>query len=87
MDPREIAQLRTDLGLSQVQFGQLFGTHFMTVSKWERGVLTPNPYQQALMEQFRKTADQKKAKEREQLGKILVGAGVIAALVWLLVAR
>jgi hypothetical protein len=31
--------------------------------------------------------DQKKAQEREQLVKILIGAGVIAALVWLLVAR
>jgi len=87
MEPREIFQLRTDLGLSQVQFAQLFGTHFMTVSKWERGLLVPTDYQQVLMAQFRKTADQKKAQAREQLGKILVGAGVIAALVWLLVAR
>lgn len=87
MSPQEIAKLRTDLGLSQVQFAELFGLHFMTVSKWERGVLAPNDYQQALMDQFRKKADQTKAKEREELGKILVGAGVIAALVWLLVAR
>jgi DNA-binding transcriptional regulator YiaG len=87
MDPSAIAQLRTDLGLSQVQFAQLFGTHFMTVSRWERGVLVPNDYQQALLDQFRQTADQKKVKEREELGKILVGAGVIAALIWLLVAR
>ena len=87
MEPREIAQLRTDLGLSQVQFAQLFGTHFMTISKWERGVLIPNDYQQVLLDQFRETTDRKKTQEREQLGKILVGTGVIAALVWLLVAR
>jgi DNA-binding transcriptional regulator YiaG len=87
MEPREIFKLRTDLGLSQVQFAELFGLHFMTVSKWERGVLAPNDYQQALLDQFRQTADQKKVKEREELGKILVGAGVIAALIWLLVAR
>ncbi len=87
MDPNAIFQLRSDLGLSQVQFGQLFGTHFMTVSKWERGVLGPSDYQMVLMEQFRKTADQKKAQAQEQLGKILVGAGVIAALIWLLGAR
>ena len=87
MNQHEIAQLRTDLGLSQVQFAELFGLHFMTISKWERGVLEPNDYQQALLDQFRQTADQKKVKEREELGKILVGAGVIAALIWLLVAR
>lgn len=87
MNPGEILQLRTDLGLSQVQFGQLFGVHFMTVSKWERGVLSPNTYQLALMEQFRKTANAKKAEAHEQLGRILVGAGLIAALAWLLAAR
>jgi DNA-binding transcriptional regulator YiaG len=87
MNPHEIAQLRTDLGLSQVQFAQLFGMHFMTVSKWEKGVLTPNDYQQALLDQFRKTADQKKAQMKEQLGKLLIGAGVIAALVLLLTGR
>ena len=87
MNPAEILQLRTDLGLSQVQFGQLFGVHFMTVSKWERGVLVPNTYQLALMDQFRKTATAKKVEAQEQLGKILVGAGLIAALAWLLTAR
>lgn len=87
MDPNSIFQLRSDLGLSQVQFGQLFGAHFMTVSKWERGVLTPSAYQLVLMDQFRKTADQKKAQTREQVGKLLVGAGVIAALVFLLGSR
>lgn len=69
-----------------MQFGQLLDAHFMTVSKWERGVLRPSAYQLALMEGFRKTADQKKAKEFEELKKLLVGAGVVAALVWLLAA-
>jgi putative transcriptional regulator len=87
MNPGEIQHLRADLGLSQVQFGQLFGVHFMTVSKWERGVLSPNTYQLALMDQFRKTANARKAEAQEQLGKILVGAGLIAALAWLLSAR
>ena len=87
MTPTDLLQLRTDLGLSQVQFGQLFGVHFMTVSKWERGLLVPNTYQLALMEQFRKTANLKKVEAQEQLGKLLVGAGLIAALAWLLAAR
>lgn len=87
MDENAISQLRNDLGLSQVQFGQLLGAHFMTVSKWERGVLSPNTYQLALMEQFRKTADKKKAEAQEQLGTILLGAGLVAALAWLLAAK
>jgi len=87
MNPAAILQLRTDLGLSQVQFGQLFGAHFMTVSKWERDVLKPTDYQLVLMEQFRKKADQKKVQAQEELGKLLIGAGVIAALAWLLAAR
>jgi len=84
MSPNEIAQLRKDIGLSQVDFGQLFGTHFMTVSKWERGITRPSPYQVALMLQFRYTADLRKAEAQEQVKKLLVGAGVVAALVWLL---
>jgi len=50
MSPEEIALLRRDLGLSQVQFGELFGAHFMTVSKWERDVLRPSAYQTVLLE-------------------------------------
>jgi putative transcriptional regulator len=80
----EIYQLRTDLGLSQVEFAQLFGAHFMTVSKWERGLASPSPYQVALMEQFRKTTDSRKAEAQEQVKKLLVGAGVVAALIFLL---
>jgi transcriptional regulator with XRE-family HTH domain len=87
MDSMAIARLRSDLGLSQVEFGQLFGTHFMTVSKWERGLLHPTAYQMALMDQFRTTADQKKTLAQEEVKKLLVGAGVVAALVWLLGAR
>lgn len=84
MDSSGIVTLRRDLGLSQVEFGQLFGVHAMTVSKWERGVLSPTAYQQVLMIQFKKTAEQKKEQAKEQLKQLLVGAGVIAALVWLL---
>ena len=56
----------------------------MTVSKWERGLLSPNAYQQALMVQFRQTADKQQAAAQEQVKKLLVGAGVVAALIWLL---
>ena len=84
MDSSLIAALRRDLGLSQSEFGQLFGAHAMTVSKWERAVLSPSAYQQALMQQFRRTADDQKAQAQEKVKNLLVGAGVVAALVWLL---
>lgn len=87
MQPTEIAILRRALGLSQVEFGQLFDAHSMTVSKWERGVLRPTAYQIALMRQFQTTADAKKDQAREQVKNLLVGAGVVAALVWLLSAK
>ena len=84
MQSSEITSLRRDLGLSQVEFGQLFGAHAMTVSKWERALLSPTAYQQALMDQFRRTADQKQEQAQQQVKHLLVGAGVVAALVWLL---
>jgi putative transcriptional regulator len=80
----QILALRTALGLSQVQFAQLFGVHFMTVSKWERGVVVPSPYQVALMEQFAKTAAAKQELAKQQVKNLLVGAGVVAALFFLL---
>jgi putative transcriptional regulator len=84
MDAEFIFTLRRDLGLSQSEFGQLFGSHSMTVSKWERALLSPSAYQQALMQRFRQTADAQKAQSQEQVKNLLVGAGVVAALVWLL---
>ena len=86
MTPEQILALRTALGLSQVQFAQLFGVHFMTVSKWERGVVAPSTYQGALMNQFAQTAAAKQQQAQEQVKSLLVGAGVVAALVWLLTA-
>jgi molybdopterin-binding protein len=32
------------LGLTQREFADVLGTHAMTVSRWERGVATPNGY-------------------------------------------
>jgi putative transcriptional regulator len=84
MKPLEIAALRKALGLSQVQFAQLFGVHFMTVSKWEHGAIVPSPYQIALMTQFSQTAAAKREETQEKVKNLLVGAGVVAALVFLL---
>lgn len=87
MNSQQIQKLRTDLGLSQPEFAQLFGAHSMTVSRWERDIATPTPYQLALMQQFRLTADTQKAKAEETVKNLLVGAGVVAALIWLLGAK
>jgi transcriptional regulator with XRE-family HTH domain len=84
MNPADIVQLRKDMGLSQADFARLFDAHFMTVSKWERGVSSPSAYQQGLMHQFRMAANTKKEQIQEQLQNLLIGAGVIAALFWLL---
>jgi len=84
---QEILTLRKDLNLSQVEFAQLFGAHFMTVSKWERGLTQPSAYQEALMRQFQARVEATKAKAAEEVKKLLVGAGVVAALAWLLTMK
>ena len=82
MTPAEITQLRDSLGLNQVQFGQLLNAHPMTVSKWERGAAVPDGYQIALMQAFKKTAVD--AEVKGNLKGVLVGAGLVAALLLLL---
>jgi putative transcriptional regulator len=77
-----ISELRKLLGLNQMEFGNLFGVHPMTVSKWERGTLSPNNYQLALMNEFLKSARNREV--CETIGAVLVGAGIAAALLLLL---
>jgi putative transcriptional regulator len=84
MTSDQILSLRTALGLSQVQFAQLFGVHFMTVSKWERGLTPPSPYHVALMTQFAQTVAARQEEAKQQVKNLLVGAGVVAALLFLL---
>ncbi len=49
---KHLKNLRTRLSLSQGQLAELVGVHAMTVSKWERGVLAPNPHQQRMLASF-----------------------------------
>ncbi|MBC3810082.1 helix-turn-helix domain-containing protein [Undibacterium aquatile] len=84
MESNEVVEIRKLLRLTQADFARLFDTHVMTVSRWERGTASPTPYQVALMEQFRVKALASEAKAIEGLKTMLVGAGVIAALIWLL---
>lgn len=82
LKPEGIHKIRRNLNLTQAQFGQLFGIHPMTVSKWERGELVPNDYQASLMTEFDKAAKDKKV--RDTLVSVLIGAGIVAALLLLL---
>ena len=82
MTKRDIVELRKRLGLNQSAFGNLFGVHPMTVSKWERGTLSPNAYQLALMQEFSQSAKSKEV--RDTIGAVLIGAGIAAALYLLL---
>ena len=84
MTPEKIITTRKALGLTQAEFARLFDAHPMTVSKWERGVLYPTPYQASLMEHFKATADAKRDQAAQEVKSLLVGAGVVAALIWLL---
>lgn len=48
-----IRDVRTALGLTQVQLGQLIGgTHFVTISRWERGYGSPTSFQWGLLQAF-----------------------------------
>ena len=87
MTPDEIVAVRKSLGLTQTDFARLFDAHVMTISKWERGVAMPSAYQVSLMEQFKQKAELQAEKTRTEVKNILVGAGVIAALIWLLTNR
>ncbi len=84
MEPREVYELREALNLNQAQFGQLFGVHPMTVSKWERGLLRPNHYQTSLMREFKKGARNRRVKDT--IAGVLIGAGIAAAIFLLLSA-
>ena len=45
----DVARVRGALGLTQPELGQLVGAHWVTVSKWERGLLDVNPYAEVLL--------------------------------------
>lgn len=77
-----ITNLRSKLGLNQVEFAQLVGVHPITVSKWERGLATPTAYQTALFAQFEEGA--KDQEVRTTLKQVLIAAGVVLALALLL---
>ena len=82
MNGSEIRSIRHLLGLNQAQFGQLMGVHAITVSKWETDATSPTDYQEAFLSQYRIAAKEKQV--RDDLKGILIVAGVIAAVMFLL---
>ena len=85
MTSAELHSVREKLGLSQVQFAQLLGVHPLTVSKWERGMLAPTPHQNALLDSFAKARQARKS-IGDEVGELLLTAGVVVALYTLLSA-
>jgi len=78
----DIRKLREQLSLNQVEFANLTGVHPITVSKWERGESDPTQYQISLFEQFREASRDQKL--RNDIKGILIGAGAVLALAFLL---
>jgi len=85
MNAKQLYELRNKLGLSQAQLAQLLGVHPLTVSKWERGLLTPTPHQLQLLDSFAKARKAQKSIGQE-VGELLLTAGVVVALYTLLEA-
>lgn len=83
MTRHEIVEIRRSLRMTQEQLAQLLGIHALTVSKWERGLSSPTPHQEALLR-----AAAGAVRQRPDIGAVvaaaLVGAGVGIALFQLL---
>lgn len=54
----EVSLLRQHLALTQRALAQLLGVHPMTVSKWERGQLSPRPGAREQLERLQQGIDQ-----------------------------
>lgn len=79
MTSQEIVVVREALDITQSQLAQLVGVHTLTVSKWERGHLSPSPHQIALLAAFQQAANADKEAGHTAV-KIMMTSGVAAAL-------
>jgi transcriptional regulator with XRE-family HTH domain len=79
MSPKEIVRIREALGFTQSELALLIGVHQITVSKWEREILTPTAHQVAIMEAFGKAAD-RDSQAGAAAVQLLTSKGVAAAL-------
>lgn len=88
MEPKEIIQLRKELGWSLANFGKYFGVTAQAVLKWERGTALPNDFAMAAMIQLRNRLDQAKENQQKQqfiygLKRALLTGGILALLAYL----
>lgn len=74
-----VRRIRRSLLLTQSQFADLLGVHAMTVSKWERGVIRPMPYQRLLLVALQR-AVRRRSDVGEQIREALDNIGPIYAL-------
>jgi molybdopterin-binding protein len=65
----DLKKLRQTLGLSQPELAAILGTHAMTVSKWERGKLTPSAHHRRLLGAFASAADRGTRFDGKEAGK------------------
>ena len=85
MTGQEIRAIRTALNLTQTQFNTLFGVQDRSVSRWETNSLIPTPHQQQVLERLARAAKGPPLKESEDLGQVILKAGAIVALSFLLI--
>ncbi len=78
MTPQEIARLRQDLGWSLTVFAFHFSVSAMTVSNWEHGIRTPDPYKKAAIQQLRYLLDQVQSQQQQE--DFLQALAAVAAL-------
>lgn len=52
MTKLHIIKIRKSLKITQPTMAQILGVHPLTISKWERGILTPNGFQMSLLHAF-----------------------------------
>jgi putative transcriptional regulator len=82
MNPKEIVATRHLLKLGQIELASLMGVHPMTVSRWERGRVSPTAYQSAMLTQFKLAAKNKTI--RTAVAGALIATGIMSALYLLL---
>ena len=74
---------REALGLTQAQLAALLDVHAITVSKWERSILIPSAWQEAILHNFRYAATKRPGIGAE-VARLMAERGVIVALYTLL---
>jgi transcriptional regulator with XRE-family HTH domain len=74
--------VRAQLGLTQLQLGQLLDAHAITVCRWESGTYNPTEYQRALLEALAKVKVKDTAKVILRRGPIYALARIFRHLVF-----